>query len=104
MAEFFVAGKMVSVQRKPEKGGASGIRPIAMGMVLRRLMSVLVLRHALTEAKAHSSTHKIDQVVSAATEQLVHGFRRGLAEEKITRNWRCQLKRQTHLTVSPGLK
>jgi hypothetical protein len=57
VARFFGTAKHVSILKNAASGVAGGLRPLAVGMVLRRLASILVLRKALPFAAGYLLPH-----------------------------------------------
>lgn len=50
------------------------MRPLALGSVLRRLVSVKVLQRVPGPARVYLLPYQISQVLATITERLVHGF------------------------------
>jgi hypothetical protein len=57
-----------------------GLRPLAVGTVLRRLASILVPRKALPFTAEYLLPHQVSAVAGAETDILVHGFREKLQQ------------------------
>jgi hypothetical protein len=72
--------KHVSILKNAASGVAGGLRPLAVGTVLRRLASILVLHKALPFAADYLLPHQVSTVSAAGTDILVHGFREKLEQ------------------------
>jgi hypothetical protein len=80
VARCFGTAKHVSVLKNAASGVAGGLKPLAVGTVLRRLASILVLHKALSFAAGYLLPHQVSKVAAAGTDILVHGFREKLEQ------------------------
>jgi Reverse transcriptase (RNA-dependent DNA polymerase) len=80
VARCFGTAKHVSILKNAARGVAGGLRPRAVGTVLRRLASILVLHKALTLAADNLLPNQVSIVAAAGTDILVHGFREKLEQ------------------------
>jgi hypothetical protein len=80
VAHCFGTAKHVFILKNAASGVAGGLRPLAVGTVLRRLASILVLHKALPFAADSLLPHQVSTAAAAGTDILVHGFREKLLQ------------------------
>jgi hypothetical protein len=80
VARCFGMASHVSIVKNAASGVAGGLRPLAVGMVLRILASILVLYKALPFTTDYLLPHQVSIVAAAGTENIVHGFREKLEQ------------------------
>jgi hypothetical protein len=80
VARCFGTAKHVSILKNAAIGVAGGLWPLAVGTVLRRLASILVLHKALLFAAEYLLPHQVSTVAVAGSDILVHVFREKLEQ------------------------
>lgn len=80
VAELFASTRLISFQKPPRPSKPPGIRPIAIGIVIRRVTATMVLKITTAEAADFLLPQKVSLALSAGTEVLIHGFRDVLSE------------------------
>eukprot|EP00173_Palmaria_palmata_P004548 Plantae.Rhodophyta-Palmaria_palmata.ctg6422.p1 GENE.Plantae.Rhodophyta-Palmaria_palmata.ctg6422~~Plantae.Rhodophyta-Palmaria_palmata.ctg6422.p1 ORF type:complete len:280 (+),score=16.51 Plantae.Rhodophyta-Palmaria_palmata.ctg6422:65-841(+) len=65
---------MVGIFKPATADEEPGIWPVAIGIILRRLVYILVLTVACPQASGYLQPHQISQVMAAGTEVLIHGL------------------------------
>jgi hypothetical protein len=80
VARCFGTAKHVSSLKNAARGVTGGLRPLAVGTVLRRLASILVLNKALPLEADNLLPYQVSTVSAAGTDILVHGFREKLEQ------------------------
>jgi hypothetical protein len=78
VARCFDSAKHISILKNAASDVAGGLRPLAVGTVLRRLASILVLHKALPFAADYLLPHQVSTGAAAGTDILEHGFREKL--------------------------
>jgi hypothetical protein len=72
-APDYCAARLVPLQKKQ-----GGIRPVAVGEILRRLTSRLLMQHHLTQLRSRFSPHQLGVGMKGATEHIVRKLRQVL--------------------------
>jgi hypothetical protein len=80
VAHCFFTAKLVPILKNAASDVAGGLRPLAVGTVLRILASILVLHKALPFAADYLLPHQVSTDAAAGTDILVHGFREKLEQ------------------------
>jgi hypothetical protein len=80
VARCFGTAKHVSFLKNAAGSVAGGLRPLAVGTVLRRLASILVLHKALPFVADYLLPHQVSKNAAVGTDILVHGFREKLEQ------------------------
>jgi hypothetical protein len=74
VSRYFDSAKHISIVKYAASGVAGGLRPLAVGTVLRRLASILVLHKALPFAADYLLPHQVSTGAAAGTDILLNGF------------------------------
>lgn len=81
LAPLYASANLIAIQKKD-----SSIRPIAVGEVVRRLVSKLCLRKVISRAIAYLAPFQQGIGVSDAIETILHGLNRLLQGEDLDEN------------------
>ena len=75
VAALFASARLIAIQKPAKPGKPPGIRPIAIGTIIRRAVATIVLKIAAAEVAGFLLPQQVSLALAAGTEILIHGFR-----------------------------